>query len=170
LTLIGRRDLLSAVPRDAPGLRVLMHEAARLRCALTALFAATRSGSLLPSDAAHTIDRALRAGRTAYSLDVSGDRPRVRVTLEAVPLDARAGGRSSPRWTGIGPLSLLNPLARSALELAEAVDPTRLRPCAAPDCGRWFVDTSKGGRRKWCSMERCGNRAKAARYRSRHAD
>ena len=43
----------------------------------------------------------------------------------------------------------------------------RTRCCAHPDCMRWFVDTSKSGRRRWCSMERCGNRAKAQRHYER---
>jgi predicted RNA-binding Zn ribbon-like protein len=41
----------------------------------------------------------------------------------------------------------------------------RLRRCAA--CHAFFLDDSRGGRRRWCSMERCGNRAKVAGYRSR---
>jgi predicted RNA-binding Zn ribbon-like protein len=30
-----------------------------------------------------------------------------------------------------------------------------------------FIDRSRPGRRRWCSMERCGNRDKTARYRQR---
>ncbi len=46
---------------------------------------------------------------------------------------------------------------------------TRIRSCAHDDCVLWFLDTSKGGRRRWCSMERCGNRAKARRHYQRTA-
>jgi predicted RNA-binding Zn ribbon-like protein len=43
----------------------------------------------------------------------------------------------------------------------------RLRICANDGC-RWvFEDTSRAGRRRWCSMASCGNRAKAARHRAR---
>jgi predicted RNA-binding Zn ribbon-like protein len=43
----------------------------------------------------------------------------------------------------------------------------RLRICANDGC-RWvFRDTSRSGRRRWCSMASCGNRAKAARHRAR---
>jgi predicted RNA-binding Zn ribbon-like protein len=43
----------------------------------------------------------------------------------------------------------------------------RLRICANDGC-RWvFQDTSRTGRRRWCSMASCGNRAKAARHRAR---
>jgi predicted RNA-binding Zn ribbon-like protein len=36
----------------------------------------------------------------------------------------------------------------------------RVRKCAAKDCGVLFLDVSKTGRRRWCSMSNCGNRAK----------
>lgn len=45
--------------------------------------------------------------------------------------------------------------------------PERLRVCANDQC-RWvFYDHSPTGRRRWCSMSSCGNRAKAARHRAR---
>ena len=63
--------------------------------------------------------------------------------------------------------ALLAPIARSAAHVVTDVEPARLRLCAAADCETWFIDTSKGGRRRWCSMARCGNRTKAARHRRR---
>ncbi len=45
--------------------------------------------------------------------------------------------------------------------------PDRLRVCANDSC-RWvFFDTSPTGRRRWCDMSTCGNRAKARRHRAR---
>jgi predicted RNA-binding Zn ribbon-like protein len=43
----------------------------------------------------------------------------------------------------------------------------RVRRCAGNDCLLTFVDTSRPGRRRWCSMERCGNRAKVRAFRNR---
>ncbi len=40
-----------------------------------------------------------------------------------------------------------------------------LRRCEG--CKAYFIDDSRGRRRRWCSMERCGNRAKVAGYRAR---
>ncbi|MEO1679252.1 MAG: CGNR zinc finger domain-containing protein [Pseudomonadota bacterium] len=40
----------------------------------------------------------------------------------------------------------------------------RIKKCAGPRCGWLFVDESRNGRRRWCSMETCGNRAKARRF------
>ena len=43
----------------------------------------------------------------------------------------------------------------------------RFRICANDGC-RWvFYDASRAGRRRWCDMSSCGNRAKAARHRAR---
>ncbi len=45
--------------------------------------------------------------------------------------------------------------------------PERIRICDNDRC-RWvFYDTSRTGRRRWCDMATCGNRAKAARHRAR---
>jgi predicted RNA-binding Zn ribbon-like protein len=43
----------------------------------------------------------------------------------------------------------------------------RLRVCANDGCAWTFFDSSRTGRRKWCDMNTCGNRAKAARHRER---
>ena len=58
---------------------------------------------------------------------------------------------------------LVEPIAR---EVATG-RPDRLRACANDGC-RWvFYDGSPTGRRRWCDMSSCGNRAKAARHRAR---
>jgi predicted RNA-binding Zn ribbon-like protein len=46
-------------------------------------------------------------------------------------------------------------------------DPGRARQCANPQCILQFYDTSRGGRRQWCSMALCGNREKAKRHYAR---
>jgi predicted RNA-binding Zn ribbon-like protein len=51
-------------------------------------------------------------------------------------------------------------LARDAIDLLGGPLGHRIRACAAGDCGLLFVDASRPGRRRWCSMEWCGNRAK----------
>ena len=61
-------------------------------------------------------------------------------------------------------------LARLVESIAREVSqghPERMRVCANPEC-RWvFHDTSRSGRRKWCDMSTCGNRAKVARHREK---
>jgi predicted RNA-binding Zn ribbon-like protein len=43
----------------------------------------------------------------------------------------------------------------------------RIRVCAAPDCGLLYLDQSRTGNRLWCSMQRCGTRAKVRTHRER---
>jgi predicted RNA-binding Zn ribbon-like protein len=61
----------------------------------------------------------------------------------------------------------LSTLARDAIDLFGGPLASRIRVCAAENCGLLLVDTSKSGRRRWCSMELCGNRAKVRAHRSR---
>jgi predicted RNA-binding Zn ribbon-like protein len=61
-------------------------------------------------------------------------------------------------------------LARDAVDLFGGRYAHRIRVCAAEDCGLLFVDASRPGRRRWCSMERCGNLAKVRGHRARRAD
>jgi len=60
---------------------------------------------------------------------------------------------------------ILWPVARSAGDLLISDKLERVRQCADDrGCGYLFVDTSRNRSRRWCSMESCGNRAKAHRH------
>jgi predicted RNA-binding Zn ribbon-like protein len=60
-------------------------------------------------------------------------------------------------------------LASDVIELHDGPDRELLHWCADPLCTRPFIDRSRGGRRRWCGMRGCGDRAKAAAYRRRRA-
>lgn len=62
---------------------------------------------------------------------------------------------------------LLVPVIESAADTLVADEQRRIRTCAAPRCGRVFYDASRNGKRRWCEMATCGNRAKAARHRQK---
>jgi hypothetical protein len=60
-------------------------------------------------------------------------------------------------------------LAAAAAKVAIEARINRIKICPADDC-RWaFYDTSRNRSRQWCSMEVCGNRAKARTHRQRNA-
>lgn len=60
------------------------------------------------------------------------------------------------------------PVARSAGDLLTSEMLNRVHQCADDrGCGYLFVDTSRNHSRRWCSMESCGNRAKAQRHYQR---
>jgi predicted RNA-binding Zn ribbon-like protein len=63
--------------------------------------------------------------------------------------------------------SALSAVARDAIDLFTSTDARRLRECASPECGLLFLDTSRPGRRRWCSSTACGGKARAAAYRQR---
>jgi predicted RNA-binding Zn ribbon-like protein len=64
------------------------------------------------------------------------------------------------------PARLLAEVADSAIDLLTSGPLGRIRRC--PSCGWLFLDTSRNGRRRWCSMSVCGNRVKASRYYATH--
>jgi predicted RNA-binding Zn ribbon-like protein len=53
---------------------------------------------------------------------------------------------------------------RSAGDLIVSPEGGRLRHCLNDQCGWLFMDDSKNGSRRWCSMQSCGNRAKVHRH------
>ena len=61
---------------------------------------------------------------------------------------------------------LLIPVVESAADALILGELGRVRCCAGPRCGRVFHDATRNGRRRWCDMATCGNRAKAARFRA----
>ncbi len=88
-----------------------------------------------------------------------------RDAVELVP--APEGARVGHRHVGDPVDGALARLADPLVALVAEGDVDRLRICANDRC-RWvFYDTSRTGRRRWCDMATCGNRAKAARHRAR---
>jgi predicted RNA-binding Zn ribbon-like protein len=57
------------------------------------------------------------------------------------------------------------PIAIAVADLLSDVSPVRLRKCEA--CIVHFLDTSKKGSRRWCSLNICGNKIKVAAYQER---
>jgi len=145
----GDARLLTSPPVQ----HTLLAEAQRLQRALTELLTAVSTGESVAPMTIHVINRAQRFGSWSTQLTADGTTIRMERTL-----------------AGHGALPALASVAAAAGVLATSVPAERLRRCASDECARWFVDSSKGGRRRWCSMATCGNRAKAARYRARHAE
>jgi predicted RNA-binding Zn ribbon-like protein len=63
----------------------------------------------------------------------------------------------------------LSTIAREMVELLAGPLSGRIRVCAGENCPLVFVDSSRPGARRWCSMERCGNRHKVRALRTRRA-
>lgn len=61
-----------------------------------------------------------------------------------------------------GPAEVLGPIADAVAALLTREEDGRVRKCT--NCPVQFLDTSKKGTRRWCSMNLCGNRSKVAAY------
>lgn len=102
------------------------------------------------------------------------DRERINAALGRAMAHARVEQRSEGfAWGWAEDVHALDrplwPVTRSAAELLVSGDLPRVRQCESDDdCGWLFVDTTRNRSRRWCSMESCGNRAKARRHYTRH--
>ncbi len=80
---------------------------------------------------------------------------------------ALSGGRRQAGRSRARAGQALSSLARQAVGLFSVQERERIRECAAADCGLVFYDESRSNNRRWCSMQRCGNREKARTHRAK---
>jgi len=111
---------------------------------------------------------ALVAARDAIRAALDGDPGPLNAVLARGHLAERLGPGGPERLPEVGDAEWRVPWLAAAdlLELLRA-GRHRIRACAAHDCVLHFYDDSRGGRRQWCSMATCGNRAKARRHYER---
>ncbi|MBD5655968.1 MAG: ABATE domain-containing protein [Candidatus Eremiobacteraeota bacterium] len=84
-----------------------------------------------------------------------------RPTLDPTTL-ALAGGRRGPVGAALGRIAI------DAIEMfANPGERARLRACGLEACGAMFLTPAGHRERRWCSMARCGNRAKVTAFRRR---
>ncbi|WP_405865437.1 CGNR zinc finger domain-containing protein [Streptomyces sp. NBC_00005] len=112
-------------------------------------------------EALYGVVRATMAGQEPEAADVeqingAAARPDLAPQLGPVHWTARQAARAA-----------LATVARDAVLLVRSPLLGRVKECENPDCSLLFLDDSQARRRRWCSMERCGNLAKVAGYRSR---
>ncbi|WP_344513173.1 CGNR zinc finger domain-containing protein [Dactylosporangium maewongense] len=118
---------------DLPEARKLREAIHRVGTALA------EDGAPASSDTA-LINAAAMAGRARRWLDVTGER----------------------RWATEGGFTVadgLGVLAEDAIEYF-AAHRDRIKACENPACRGLFLDGSRAGNRRWCSMNFCGNRNK----------
>jgi predicted RNA-binding Zn ribbon-like protein len=84
-------------------------------------------------------------------------------------LDADANGTTT-RWAPpVKTAQALSTIAREMIDLLAGPLADRIRECASDTCPLVFVDSSRPNARRWCAMERCGNRQKLQAHRARHS-
>ncbi|SDS37251.1 Conserved protein containing a Zn-ribbon-like motif, possibly RNA-binding [Friedmanniella luteola] len=113
---------------------------------------------------------AARALRAALRAACTGDRgSRAAEALAGFPLRLTADPSGDLRLAAVGDAAGLGAVVEAVAVSVATGRWARLKLCASPDC-RWaFLDTSRNGGGRWCSMEVCGNRHKTRSYRQRRA-
>ena len=137
--------LAEADPRRAAN---LLARSLTLREALYRIFSALAAGGAVPAADLEVLNRELHAAMK--HLTVAPQAASFAWCWSGVAQDL-----ASPLW----------PIVRSAADLLTGAERPLLRECGR--CCWLFVDRSKNKRRRWCSMEVCGNRAKSERHYSR---
>ena len=142
--------LLKKAARRPEDANAVLERAIALREAIYRIFSAISRGG--PPQAADL---------AAFNAELSGALAQSRIvsTAEGFAWD----------WAGAEDTldQMLWPVMHDAAGLLTSEELDRVGQCAADRCGWLFLDTSRNRSRRWCSMEDCGNRAKARRYYER---
>ncbi len=146
--------LLADARRRPADAEAAFAEAVALREALYRTFLARiRGGTPAPEDLA-LVSRAIARAAAHRRLACDGE-------CFAFTWDEAPDALDAPLW----------PIAESAASLLTSRDElARVRICDMfdeQDCSWLFVDQTRAGTRRWCSMKDCGNRAKARRHHAR---
>ncbi len=128
--------------------RTELRRALEARELLYAIFLA-RAGGRLASDAQLTALAEL--GAAAYG---------------AANLELDEDGAVGWRWSRAELATIRHVVVASAIDLLKADPSSRLKQCPGEQCGWFFLDTTKRGNRRWCSMSDCGQEAKDQRRRA----
>lgn len=145
------REKAAALQRRADG-KVgdqLAREGVRLRDALYRIFRATGEGQGARSEDLQVLNDMLAQAASQRRLEPGGD---------GCCRWAWSDAESEPAY-------VLWRAAQDAADLLTSSAALRVHSC--PGCDWLFLDTSKNGRRRWCDMSACGNRAKARRHYAR---
>ena len=140
---LAERGLISDGTRAT---REDVRSAIRLREALRAILLAHTDGGSAPAGAWEEVDRASQRARL-----------RVRFATDGPALAPDASGVA-------GGLGRLLAIVHDAIAHGTW---TRMKACRDDECQWAFYDHTKNRSGSWCSMEVCGNRAKARSYRAR---
>jgi predicted RNA-binding Zn ribbon-like protein len=149
-----------------------LHEAADLGAWIAARYDRVRPEDATERDLRDALALRAAIARLATAVADGGERRADdvdTVNLYAATPDIPPVLRGGGRQAGAGRIRIgqvLSSLARDAIDVLGAED-HRIGRCAAGDCRMVFHDESRTRSRRWCSMQRCGNRAKVRAHRAR---
>jgi len=104
-------------------------------------------------------------GQRAAATDLAALERLAAGAYQAAHLDQAADGSLSWGWDRAQLSTVRYVVVTAGLELLGKPAGARLKQCPGDDCGWFFIDSTKRGNRRWCSMSDCGQEAKTARRR-----
>ena len=146
-----RVAIMRRAEQQPAGATASLLDARRVRSALRALAEHGAPSNDARTEAVAEINRVLGRSAGTRRLELSSDGVYTRNFV--------AGGDAFA--------ALMMPIVDDGADSLIAGELGRVRCCSDPRCRRVFLDSTKNGRRRWCDMATCGNRAKAARHRAR---
>lgn len=121
-----------------------------------------------------SVRHALRDVVDGVVLDRRPSPESLRLVNEVLDLEPRPMLELGPAGVQVGHRHVGDCASEALIPVADAIvaelatgRPDRFRICANDQCRWTFYDDSPTGRRRWCDMKTCGNRAKAARHREK---
>lgn len=113
-------------------------------------------------EALHGLARAAATEQAAAPHDVRAVNAAL---VEAAPVELRRSGSTMTLGRPATTRQALARLARQAVDDLTGPNRARLRTCGDDECSGIFLDPT--GRRRWCSDERCGVKARVRAHRAR---
>lgn len=136
-----------AEPKSTRG---ALGDARSLRHHLRTAAVAIGKGEPVPGSALTAVNEAVAGSRIRHRFEANDSD-----VAEVLEIEGR----------GVAPALTL--VALSAGRFLADGDTTRLRQCASSSCILFFIDDSRNGSRRWCSMSTCGNREKVRAHYER---
>lgn len=144
------KQSLNEQPLDKQGKPIDIDEIRRFRSALKALFTAYSDGDVFEEEDLALLNQHLLAAPLQQQLTCE----------DSIALQ--------PVFKQLTIRQLLGKVAQEAAMLLSSPQGENIKTCSNPKCILMFVDVSRAKKRRWCSMERCGNRAKASTFYHSH--
>jgi predicted RNA-binding Zn ribbon-like protein len=164
-TLGGYNDLLAWLEKNSGSAPALLSRARHWAAEHAPAADRAASDAVALREAIYRLFTAIAAGTTIADRELAA----LNAALADAPPRARLiRGAAGYGWAADAAAPtvamLLAPVLWSAADLLTHASDRRVRRCANDECLWLFMDHSKGGTRRWCDMNSCGNRAKAKRH------
>lgn len=128
--------------------------------------AAWRTGLQLRDRLCRVFDRVLNG--TAPAADDLAALAAAALPAQAPTLHWDPASRRAIALTDTGSVAALyRDIAADAVDLLTGDQLERLKRCPSDACHWFFFDSSRNGKRRWCTMADCGTKAKVRDYRAR---